>query len=420
MKNNLLKGGFILFIGMNILNLGNYIFNVLMGHMLGPADYGIFVSLMALLTIISVPSGVLQTIAIKFTSVFLAKGEKGKIKFLLDFLSKKTILLSAIAFLLLIAFSYPLSKFLNIANPYPLFFLSFSMLVLFLLPINRGILQGLQEFTSYSINLILEPIIKIILSVLLIIWGFKVNGAIAAYVLSIFLVYLFSFWFLKNVIKQKETRFDARAILKYSLPVLVGFFLINLLSSVDILVVKHYFNSQQAGLYSCLSTIAKIVLYFSLPFVSAMFPKISELFTKEKKHFAILAQTFGIVAVLSLVIMIVFTMFPDIIVKLLFGAQYLPISPYLGKMSLAMFLLILINVFFNYYFSIGKYKFIFYFFIFSVCEIILMVLFHSNFNQIINSIIATYGGLILCLGISYIWSKKEQIIYAINNNSRLQ
>lgn len=419
MKNTLFKGGFILFIGMNILNLGNYIFNVLMGHLLGPADYGIFVSLMAFLTIISVPSGVLQTAAIKFSSVFLANQEEGKIKYLLNYLSKKTILFSFLVFIVLIIFSLPLSKFLKISTFYPLIILAFSIPAVFLLPINRGILQGMQKFISYSINLILEPVFKIAISILLIGLGLKINGALTAYVLSLYLVYLASFFFLKNIIKQKDSKFNQEDILKYSLPVLIGFLLINIISSIDIIFVKHYFTSQEAGLYSCLSTISKIVLYFSLPFVSAMFPKISDLFTKNKKHVSILMQTFGIVTVLSLIIMVIFTLFPETVVKMLFGSQYLVISSYLGKMSLAMFLLILINVFFNYYFSIGKYKFIIYFVFFSILEISLLILFHNNFNQIINSIIITYSGLVLFLGISYIWSKKEQIFYAIDNNSRL-
>lgn len=419
MKNTLFKGGFILFIGMNILNLGNYIFNVLMGHLLGPADYGIFVSLMAFLTIISVPSGVLQTAAIKFSSVFLANQEEGKIKYLLNYLSKKTILFSFLVFIVLIIFSWPLSKFLKINTFYPLIILAFSIPAVFLLPINRGILQGMQKFISYSINLILEPVFKIAISILLIGLGLKINGALTAYVLSLYLVYAASFFFLKNIIKQKDSKFNQEDILKYSLPVLIGFLLINIISSIDIIFVKHYFTSQEAGHYSCLSTISKIVLYFSLPFVSAMFPKISDLFTKNKKHVSILMQTFGIVTVLSLIIMVIFTLFPETVVKMLFGSQYLAISPYLGKMSLAMFLLILINVFFNYYFSIGKYKFIIYFVFFSILEISLLILFHNNFNQIINSIIITYSGLVLFLGISYIWSKKEQIFYAIDNNSRL-
>jgi len=59
--NELLKHSSILFAASIIAGFLNYLFQVYVGRMLGPSDYGIYSSLVALLYIMSVPSSTIQT-----------------------------------------------------------------------------------------------------------------------------------------------------------------------------------------------------------------------------------------------------------------------------------------------------------------------------------------------------------------------
>lgn len=418
-KENILKGGLILFIGVNIVNFGNYLFNLLMGRYLGPSDYGSLVSLISLIAIIGVPATTIQTSVMKFSATFKAEKTENKINFLIKYLNKKILLFSLICLIVLIASSNLLSNFLNLSSIFPLIILSFSIVFLFLLPINRGVLQGIQDFKSLSINMGLEPIIKIIIGLVLVLVGLKLSGTMLAIFMSSILVYFISFTALKNILKSKPQEFDTSTFWKYSLPTLIGIFLMNMLTYIDVVLVKHFFSPQDAGLYSGLSTISKIVLYFSMPFVAAMFPKISDLHTKNEKHFPVLAQTFMIASIFSLAIMGFFMIFPTFSIGILFGKDYISASPYLGSLAFAMFLLILINVFFNYFLAIGEKKFLIFLFIFSILEIVLITHYHANFNQIINNLIISFGGLLFSLGLYYIYLKKEQITYALSHNSSL-
>lgn len=418
-RNSVLKGGIILFLGMNMVNLGNYLFNLLMGRMLGPSEYGGLMALMAILAIASVPAGTLQTAATKFSSMFQAKNETGKINFLLKYLINKTILLAIFVGIILLSSSLFLDKFLHLESKIPLIILAASSIFVFLLPINRGILQGIQNFKGLSINLVSEPALKIILGFILVAVGLKLNGAILSFLFAGTLVYFLSFYFLKSILRSQPQPFPTKHFWTYSLPTLVVLLLMNCLTFIDLIVVKHYFPPNEAGLYSGLSTIAKIVLYFSSPFIASMFPKISELYVKGEKHYFVLTQTLIIVTLLSTLVMSFFVLFPSFSIKLFFGNQYLSASPFLGELAIAMLILTLINVFVYYYLAIGQLKFIYVLIFFVALEIILINFYHHNFQEIINSLILSFGGLLFSLFLLYIYSKRKQIYYAFNHHSGL-
>ncbi|OGD66828.1 hypothetical protein A3F08_00415 [Candidatus Berkelbacteria bacterium RIFCSPHIGHO2_12_FULL_36_9] len=416
-KESILKGGIVLFLGMNFVNFGNYLFNMIMGRTLGPSDYGGLVTLISFLAILGVPTATIQTSAMRFSAAFSAENHPDKINYLIKYLAKRMVLLGIILFAIVFFASGYLSAFFNFESKTPFIILALTSPFILLLPINRGCMQGIQNFKGLSINLGLEPFLKIVFSVLLIYFGYKLNGSVLAILIAFILVYLFSFIHLKKIFAAGSAPFPTKSFWKYSAPVLIAVLIMSIFTTIDILVVKHYLPKDQAGLYSGISTISKIVLYFSLPFISAMFPKITELYTKKEKHYPLLAQTFLIVTVASIFILAFFVIFPEFTIKVLFGSQYLSGANILGSLSLAMFFLALVNVFVNYYMAIGKNGYIYFLLIFAILEIVLMILFHSNFQQIINNLIITFGGLLTCLGIYYLYTKKDRLLYAFNNYS---
>lgn len=418
-KDNILKGGIVLFLGMNLVSFANYIFNVTMGRMLGPIDYGGFVSIMSLLAIVGVPANTIQTAAAKFSAVFLAENKIGKIKYLIKYLTKKIAILGLAVFALLFILSHPIANFLKLGSTVPIMIFSFVALIIFLVPINRGVIQGMQNFKGLSINLGLEPILKIAFGVILVIIGYKLNGAVLAILIANILVYAFGFLSLKKIFASKAESFPTKDFWHYSFPVLIGIFLLNFLTYGDVILAKHYLSLEEAGLYSGISTISKIVIYFGAPFIATMFPKISDLHTRGKKHYPLLAQTIAVVFILSAAITAFFMLFPSFTIKILFGNNFISASSYLGPLSLAMLLLSLATIFVNYYMAIGKKIYIVFLSIFSVLLVILMNLYHNNLSQIITNLLISFGGLLVSLSLYYIYTKKEKIFYAINNYSRL-
>ena len=100
LKNNekLIKDNFVLFISFFILNVLGYLFHFYAGRKLGPADYGIFGSLLSLIYIIGMPLTAIQTTITKFVANFKAKEEYGKISYLLKSSLRKIFLMGIVVF----------------------------------------------------------------------------------------------------------------------------------------------------------------------------------------------------------------------------------------------------------------------------------------------------------------------------------
>lgn len=62
-------------IGAIVGGFGNYLYHLLMGRMLGPADYGILVSLISIFSILGVPLSAVGLTIVKFVSAFNGKKE---------------------------------------------------------------------------------------------------------------------------------------------------------------------------------------------------------------------------------------------------------------------------------------------------------------------------------------------------------
>ena len=97
-KESILKGGIVLFLGMNFVNFGNYLFNMIMGRTLGPSDYGGLVTLISFLAILGVPTATIQTSAMRFSAAFSAENHPDKINYLIKYLAKRMVLLGIILF----------------------------------------------------------------------------------------------------------------------------------------------------------------------------------------------------------------------------------------------------------------------------------------------------------------------------------
>lgn len=410
MTKSLLRGSLILLIGLNFVNLVNYLFNVLMGRMLGPEDYGLLISLFALIYIVAVPSTTIITVAMKFTSDYKARGEIGKINSLLRYLSKRVALLSLICFILIAVASPFIAQFIHSPSVAPIILVGVSLIMFFLIPVNRGILQGLQNFTDFVVNSNIDPIVKIILGVFLVWIGWGVNGTLTAMIVAGIAAYVFSFLSLRNFLSPNNQIIETKKIKEYSFSSLIALFLIAVFINIDIILVKHYFSPEEAGHYGALATLGKIILFASTPIVSAMFPMIAERHEQKKHHFDLLFNTLAMVSAVSSIVVIIYYLAPQLVIKYLFGPQYITVYPYLGAFGVAVLLYSLVNVMVNYYLSIHRLKFIPWLLVMAVLEIMLITFYHQNFAQIINILILTMGATLFGLMFMHLLEKKDRIL----------
>ncbi len=409
-----LKSGIIVFAGSMVVNVANYLFHLVMGRSLGPSEYGVAVAIISFLALLSIPLSTVSTVVTKFSSEALAHNEMGEISFLFNKLSKFLGMLGIIITVMVIIFSKQIGNFLNLDPQYIKvisIFLTFSLLV----AVTRGILQGVKSFTAYTINTVVEVIVKVGLFMLFFYLGLKTFSVVWALIASIIITYIVSIFPLKNIIRVKNKAIDLKILLRYSSYALIALALISALTYVDVLLVKHFFTAEEAGYYAALATVGKIVIYIATPMILVMFPMISEAHTKNEKHFHLLAQTTAIIVASSTLILVVYYFAPEFVVNILYGQKYLVIGNYLFNFGLAIFLLTLANVLVYYFLSIKKLGFIWLVLVTAIGELTLIYLYHDGIGQIVLDLIYAFGFLFLGLLIMYICIKKEKIIKVLKN-----
>ena len=399
----IIRGSAVLWVGTMAANVSNYLFHLLMGRFLGPVNYGVLASVISLLYILMVPTTTVMTTVVKFTAEYDVEGAADKIHGMFKRLTKQLFYVGAALFLALVVLSPWISGFLNIPSLTPMLILSTMVLIGYLIPVNRGILQGQQRFGALSLNLLLETVLKLVIGITLVILGFAVNGAVFGIVAGVAVAYGLSFVPLRKVLKAGETAtVSVRDMLKYSVPVFIVLLCLNAYYSIDILLVKHFLSPLNAGYYSGLSILGKIVFFASLSIVAVMFPLAAGQHKAGGKHSHYLGYTLGLITLVSGAIVAVYSIAPRFIIDLLFGTKYLAVAPYLGLFGLAMLLLALSYALANYFLAIHQTRCIPILIGVVVIQAGLLWFIHGSLTQIVAVMVGTMSLLFVSLVVYYL------------------
>lgn len=163
----------------------------------------------------------------------------------------------------------------------------------------------------------------------------------------------------------------------------------------DILLVKHYFPSYDAGLYASLALIGRVVYFVTWMFVMLLLPTVVSMRKEGQNSIPVLLKYVGYITVLSAGIVAFTFLFPAVAVQLLFGEQYMAIAPLLGWYALATSFFALSNIFAYYYLSLDHYKPIVIAAVFGVLQIVLIILFHNSLYEVVLAQVAAMGALLL-------------------------
>ena len=401
-KNELFIGSLILLIMISISNLLNYFFHFSMARMLGPADYSVLAVLTSLIYIFNVPTLSIQTIASKYSTKFNSKKQFGKINSLFVFLTKKLLIFSFFAFIAFAVISIFLAKSLDIS--FGLLTLTGTILFgMFLSPIAIGILQGTKKFKVWGINAMISSLIKLIIAIALVFFGFKIYGAVIGFIIGTTISFFLALPFIKRITKDKrKDKQEIKIFSSYDLATFFAMLFFVIMFSCDVILAKKFFSPELAGKYSVASMIGKMLLFSIMSISSVMFPISSEKFLNGQRTRGVVKKTFFISSVLCGLALILSITFPKLIIKILFGSQYVDVSGILIYLMIAFSAISFLNILILYKISKNKLelKHIIFMGLFLATQIILLSLFHKTIYQfsivfMLSAIISFIGSLIL-------------------------
>lgn len=366
-----------------------------MGRLLGPSLYGELAALLTLVALIGVIPTFFGLVIVKFISS--ARDRQETID-LVGWLNNKIVIAAIFLFIAVILTSPFVGNFLNIENPFLIILTGFT--IIFFLPsfFYKSVLQGLLKFKELTLSQVTETLGKLLLGVLLVFLGLEVLGAILGLVIASIGGFVLTYFFLKDLIHSSVKRIPIISpVIGYSLPVFIQSLSTISLFSSDLILVKHFFPPLEAGIYAAISTLGKIIFYSCGPIASVMFPIVSQKQSKGESYKKIFAFSFIATTGLSSVILLLYYLIPELMIKLLFGILYLEGKYYLFWFGLFMTFFTLSYLLNNFYLSLGRTKVVYLSLFAAISQVVGIVLFHDSLSTVINVSLIITAGLLICL-----------------------
>lgn len=359
--------GFILIFLVNIMSAFlAYLLRVVMARNLTTEEYGLFFSVLVLINFLTLFKYFgLDRALVKYIPEFQVKKKTPQIKTVLS-----TVLLtkSVLALIISIALFF-LSPFL--AEHYfktPLADIILKVFaVIFMISVTRdffrSVFQGYQKMTAFSMNYFSENLIILIF----VLGSFYYGLGLMAVVFAHLLVHLVNFFiFLPFFNKFTKTSFFStdysypifKKLIKFGLPSMVGGLGNMIVVYTDTLILTCFRSLSEVGIYNAVVPTAMLLNFLALSLVQAIFPLMSELWAKRKRKFikAGIRLIDKYLFVIAFPLTLIIFSFPQIIIKLLFGQEYVAGSTTLSVLVFAVLFLIIGATNLNIVSALGKPK----------------------------------------------------------------
>jgi O-antigen/teichoic acid export membrane protein len=376
-RSTMLNGSAIMLVAMMLVNIFNFAYNMVMARMLGPAAFGNINAAVTLLLLASCISLAFQLVCAKFVARNHTDSSKASVVHSL--LGKAWMASLALGGVLFLA-QKPVATYLNVPSPWIIGLLAVGIAAYAPLGVKRGAMQGVCAFPRLGTNFVLEAGTRFFLGAGLVIAGYGVLGAVGAISASVIVA-----CFIPRIPAQLRVQAGTAEPPSYAeaLQAIVFFVGQVIINNVDILLVKHFFPSDPAGVYAAISQIGRL-LYFASWFgvVNAMFPVAAAASPETKKTHGI-ALPLLLVLGLSLAFIAVAALFPHLIMGVIFGSRFIEIGWLLALYAVATGLYSLSVVFIAYEMSRRIANTGWLQLIFSGALVLGIGLFHGSLRQVI-------------------------------------
>jgi O-antigen/teichoic acid export membrane protein len=143
--------------------------------------------------------------------------------------------------------------------------------------------------------------------------------------------------------------------LRYGTVVLAVSLAITLQYSIDIVLIKHYFDAHTAGLYAGVAAVARILFFLTASITQVMIPKVRQSAAPAENE-ATLRKSLILLGGISLLPLTIMLLFPRVLVGLLMGKTYLGFADLLPGLSVSVCIVAIINLLAAYYLSLRRYR----------------------------------------------------------------
>lgn len=398
LRNRLIRQNLVLFAGGLVAGVGGFVYHAIAGRVLGPATYGQVAFLIAVYAVGTGPALILIVVLARYTAMLSARGDPG-VRSLLARTARLVAIPCLVLLLLTTLFARPIAAFEHLGSTIPILILGFSIALIWQVAIPRGILQGLQRFTSLSLNLSLELIVRTTVVFLLLRAGYAVSGAMAAVFVGLVFVFCLGLYTLRDHFRDTGTRVQLRVMAGFSLTAAAGIIGVQILYNQDVILAEHYLSSHDGGIYGGLNKIGTILYFLTLSVSQVLFPRVVEAVAKEEHPGRILLASAGFLTALGLGALFVFAVAPGLVVGVLFGSSFSDATPYVLPIGVVGLALSLDNLLVQFFMAVHDRVFVPILALGVVAEGLLIFLFHARVGEVVADVLVALLGLLVLLSL---------------------
>ena len=316
LQARIVSGSVVLLSGSGLTAAINLVYNLVIARYLGPESFGRATVVYTLLTLLSAITLSYQIVCSKIVAQQETPAGKAAGYRMLHRSSWSCGLLVGLVLVLLRS---SVSGYLNLHDPLLIALLALGAAFYIPLGSRRGYIQGTFGFRGLATNLVVECATRLGGSFLLVVLGFGVRGVIAANAAAVAIAYLV---IPPKVAPQKESPIGLwRTILEMSQAIFffAGQVLIN---NCDIVLVIHLFSAQDAGLYSVVAMVGRVIFSFCQAVVNSTFPLVAGTRSEERRDFRVIATSLLLVLAIGCFLAVALYFTPAWIWSSLFGSGF--------------------------------------------------------------------------------------------------
>jgi O-antigen/teichoic acid export membrane protein len=367
-----------------LVNGGNYLYNLLLGRMLGPVAFSDAAILITLLLILSFVGMTFQIVTAKYAVLF----EGNSLLAFIKLITKYATVLGILFGISIVIFHQELQVVFHTKTASMFYIFGIGIPLYFMMSVNRGLYQGQNVLNKLATTYQTEMASRLLLTIaaLLLFPDVPSSIIVALGILFSFVFGVFPFQkiIFKGVKAVNVAEIDTRSITTFF--ALTAFYELTqiIINNSDIILVKHFFDSKDAGLYASLALIGRVVYFVAWMFVMLLLPKVIQMKKDNQDTLPILLKYVGYIAVLSSLIVGFTALFPEFVVSVMFGKEYVSISFLLWKYALATSLFAVANIFAYYYLSLNQYFPVVVSAVLGSTQIGLIIAYHNSLEQVVH------------------------------------
>lgn len=437
----------VFFTGSMAVSLLNYLYYPVLGRLLSVTDFGEVQTLVSVFLQSTIFFSVMGLIVVNVVTNQSTDQTKDRTVFELE---KLALLAAVIGLTIVLVLARQIQVFFQFRSFWPLIALALAIVASVPLTFRQFYLRGRLRFGAAARSAALAAGAKLVLSALLVYMGFRSGGAIVGIVLAQLAALVYTAHLarqagyllglrkiavdlgrsggsepvfserkaavaalkeertgaarhnesdvlgalrkssIRSSVRVRQSRWLDLQILKpeltYGLLVMAVTLFVTLQFSLDIIVVKHYFPADTAGLYAGITTIARII-YFLTASIGVVLMSSVKLSASGTSNRLVLLRSLGFLMVLGVPALLFFWLAPQFVIKVMLGSKYLAYGSLLPLLSLVMLIISATGLLLNYHLALRRFGVVIPAGIGAGITYFLIILHHASLYGIVKSLL---------------------------------